>query len=63
MVVFDADNRQIGTVLWRSDGTTAGTTLIKDINGGPDTSDPNKLTVMGRTLFFSADDGRHGLEL
>ena len=51
-----------GVELWRSDGTTAGTTLVKDINpfGG---SYPSHLTGVGDTLYFTADDGVNGMRL
>ncbi len=55
--------------LWRTDGTTAGTVLVKDINseshpdGGTSSSSPSELTAVGSTLYFSADDGSNGTEL
>jgi ELWxxDGT repeat protein len=55
--------------LWKTDGTSAGTVLVKDINtqlgiyGDPDGSQPSGYTVLGSTLYFSADDGLHGREL
>jgi len=52
-----------GDELWRSDGTAAGTRLIKDINPGSDGSTPMYLKAIGSLLFFSADDGTHGKEL
>ncbi len=51
-----------GWELWKSDGTAAGTTLVKDINPN-DSSRPWGLTPVGSTLFFVADDGTHGYEL
>ena len=48
---------QNGNELWKSDGTEAGTTLVKDINVGPDDSYPDDLTNVNGTLFFSASDG------
>jgi len=50
-----------GFALWRSDGTTAGTTLVSDIQRGG--SDPANLVRVGSTLYFTADDGIHGTEL
>ncbi len=45
--------------LWKSNGTAAGTSRVKNIN--PDGwSDPNQLIDIGGTLFFSADDGTNG---
>ena len=54
---LDADH---GYELWRSDGTAAGTTLVKDIFAGPGTSEPDRLTVVGNTLYFTAWDGTQG---
>ena len=54
-----------GTVFWKTDGTSAGTQIIKDINptSGASISGPLYLTDVNGTLFFSADDGVHGREL
>ncbi|HWM23087.1 MAG TPA: ELWxxDGT repeat protein [Ilumatobacteraceae bacterium] len=46
-----------------SDGTAAGTTLLKDINPGPGSSDVFSFTVLGDVLYFGADDGTTGSEL
>ena len=46
-----------GTEVWKSDGTTAGTVLVKDINAGTGSSSPTSLTAVGSTLFFSASNG------
>jgi ELWxxDGT repeat protein len=51
-----------GVELWRSDGTVAGTGIVKDIHPtGP--SSPNNLAALGSTLYFSANDGALGFEL
>ncbi len=60
---FNAYSNQYGNELWKSDGTTGGTVLLKDINPGTNNSSPQKLTVASGTLFFVADDGVHGAEL
>jgi ELWxxDGT repeat protein len=52
-----------GAELWKSDGTSAGTALVKDINPGAASSNPAMLTPVGNILFFTADDGVHGREL
>ena len=49
--------------LWRSDGTIAGTQLVKDINPGELGSEPTHLTVVGDRLYFVANDGESGREL
>src|SRR5262245_45590025 len=52
-----------GEELWSTDGTDAGTILVRDINPGPASSRIFGLTIVGDSLFFSADDGTHGWEL
>jgi ELWxxDGT repeat protein len=52
-----------GQELWKSDGTRAGTRLVRDINPGTGNSHPYYLTDVGGSLFFRADDGTHGVEL
>src|SRR5262249_9775741 len=49
-----------------SDGTVAGTHMVKDINpGGPGAFNqfPADLTNVNGTLFFPADDGVHGYQV
>jgi ELWxxDGT repeat protein len=61
-LTFAANDGSHGDELWKSDGTAAGTQLVKDIN--PFTSsDPADFTAVGSTVYFSADDGVHGREL
>ena len=45
-----------------TDGTEAGTVLVKDINPGGN-SNPDQLVNVNGTLFFIADNGSDGLEL
>lgn len=60
---FFADDGISGVELWRTDGTNAGTQMVRDIHPGSGSSLPTALTRLGRTLFFAADDGTHGVEL
>lgn len=52
----------VGLELWRSDGTDAGTVLVKDIAEGERSSEPDWLVDLGGTLLFTADSG-NGREL
>jgi ELWxxDGT repeat protein len=60
---FSATDGMNGGELWRTDGTSAGTTLVKDINPGSSWSSPSNFTLFGGYLYFSANDGMNGSEL
>lgn len=49
--------------LWRTDGTEAGTRIVKRLTPTLVGSFPQELTVVGRTLYFTAKDTTHGREL
>jgi len=57
MLYFQATDGDRGTELWKSDGTTAGTVILKDILDGYGSSNPTNLTVVGSTIYFSASTG------
>lgn len=50
-----------GVQLWRSDGTAAGTTMVRDSDADP-YSYPWHISAIGDKVAFSADDGLHGRE-
>ena len=60
---FAAFDPKHGEELWKSDGTEAGTVLVKDINPGPASSSPGGFANIGGTVFFSALDPLVGDEL
>ena len=74
---FSANDGVHGTELWTSDGTTAGTVFMKDINPGPSdgfafyydttayykTSVQPHFTNINSTVYFAAYDTTHNVEL
>ena len=61
---FTAGDESRGRELWRTDGTPAGTRLVKDIGPGRKSGVQGRaLAGVGDVLYFAADDGRHGSEL
>jgi MYXO-CTERM domain-containing protein len=59
-VYFVANDATIGAELWKSDGTDAGTVLVKDVYPGPTSSNISELIAATGTLYFVADDGVNG---
>ena len=62
-IFFAAWDATYGEELWRSDGTTAGTLLFKDVWPGEGNAKPSQLTAFNGKLLFVANDGSNGLAL
>ncbi|MCZ7557010.1 MAG: T9SS type A sorting domain-containing protein [Bacteroidia bacterium] len=71
-----APSTKFGEELWKSDGTAAGTVMVKDINPGtgsgcvpaisgnwPLAYDANRIVSVGDYIYFTATDGSSGYEL
>lgn len=63
LLYYTTTTATAGSELWKTDGTGAGTVLVKDIAPGTAGSSPANLKVVGSTLYFSANDGVNGIEL
>ena len=63
VLLFPAYNHAHGWEVWRSDGSEAGTSLVRDVRLGRDSSYPYGFTESGGSVFLAADDGAHGVEL
>ena len=62
ILYFSASDGAHGLELWRSDGSSAGTYMVADINPSADSS-PSFLTPFGADLYFAATEPSHGREL
>jgi ELWxxDGT repeat protein len=63
LVYFVGRTAELGTELWASDGTTAGTRLVKDIEPGKRGSFPSRPFDANGIAYFAASDDVHGTEL
>ena len=59
---FTAKDDINGYELWRSDGTEAGTYMVKDINPGGGSSNISEITAIDGLLYFSAYTDEDGQE-
>ena len=62
-VLFSALSADKGFEPFRTDGTPAGTGVLRDINPGLASSEPSAPAVLGGAGYFFADDGLNGHEL
>jgi ELWxxDGT repeat protein len=60
---FTADDSVNGYELWRSDGTSAGTTRQTQIAAGSLSSSPYSYAALGSNIYTAADDNVRGYEL
>jgi ELWxxDGT repeat protein len=73
LIFFVAWTPETGHEIWRTDGTPAGTQLLRDIRTGPESSLPvhddgvpellPQFGTAGGLAAFVADDGEHGFEV
>jgi ELWxxDGT repeat protein len=56
-LLFQGGNGATGAELGRSDGTDAGTRVVKDLKPGPASSLPGEFTRAGGTVFFRSGAG------
>ncbi len=60
---FSAEDGVHGQELWSTDGTSQGTSMVADVNPGPDGSWPHDIVVMGNRIAFAANDGSGGTQV
>ncbi|HNU13255.1 MAG TPA: hypothetical protein PKI55_02275, partial [Chitinophagaceae bacterium] len=60
---FAATTTANGNELWKTDGTSAGTVMVKDINPGTTGTTLANLVVINNVLYFSATTSASGSEL
>ncbi len=60
--LFAAKGVSGGLELWKSDGTTGGTMLLKDINPGADSSSPSEFYLFNNLVLFTAKTAANGRE-
>ncbi len=61
--LYTAETSGSGRELWRTDGTAAGTSMVRDVRAGPSSSRPEELTLVGDQVYFAASGDGAGREL
>ncbi|HEX3128904.1 MAG TPA: ELWxxDGT repeat protein [Thermoanaerobaculia bacterium] len=59
-LLFSADDGTSGYELWATDGSEAGTVLVKDVEPGSSDSNPHGLVSLDDGILFAASDALHG---
>ncbi|VXB34371.1 conserved hypothetical protein [Flavobacterium sp. 9AF] len=64
-IFFVAKDNTNGLELWKTDGTNAGTLMVKDITPGNNNSSwsPGGLTAFNNQLYFNKNDGANGSQI
>ena len=63
ILYFSANDGISGFELWKTDGTSSGTTQVADIRPGISSSYPGNFTAIDNTIYFIANYGIRGFEL
>ncbi|MEI9809548.1 MAG: ELWxxDGT repeat protein [Bacteroidota bacterium] len=62
-VYFVANDEVVGSELWKSDGTSGSTVLVKDITPGADGTTFSRIVVLNNKMYFTAYSSVSGVEL
>jgi trimeric autotransporter adhesin len=63
VIYLSSTNPDAGTELWQTNGTLQGTHMLREICGGPCSSNPGSFYAADSMIFFAAEDNLHGREL
>ncbi|MEJ0101584.1 MAG: ELWxxDGT repeat protein [Bacteroidota bacterium] len=63
ILLFSATDGTNGTELWKSDGTTAGTVMIEDVEPGAGSSTPTAFVDLNGKLLVTFNTSAYGQEL